>query len=65
MQFLLTQFKGFNQTKFDYSQIRKNSERFSVENFERNFKRHILNKTKEWQEKNKEDSQDILDQQPI
>ena len=62
---ILEAIKRFNQTKFDYSQIRKNSERFSVENFERNFKRYILNKTKEWQEKNKEDSQDILDQQPI
>jgi glycosyltransferase involved in cell wall biosynthesis len=59
---ILEAIKRFNQTKFDYSQIRKNSERFSVENFERNFKRHILNKTKEWQEKNKEDSQDILGQ---
>jgi len=59
---ILAAIKRFNQTKFDYSQIRKNSERFSAENFERNFKRHILNKTKEWQEKNKEDSQDILSQ---
>jgi glycosyltransferase involved in cell wall biosynthesis len=59
---ILAAIKRFNQTKFDYSQIRKNSERFSVENFERNFKRHILNKTKEWQEKNKEDSPDILSQ---
>jgi glycosyltransferase involved in cell wall biosynthesis len=59
---ILAAIKRFNQTKFDYSQIRKNSERFSVENFERNFKKYILNKTKEWQEENKEDSQDILDQ---
>ena len=59
---ILEAIKRFNQTKFDYYQIRKNSERFSVENFERNFKRHILNKRKEWQKRNKEDSQDILDQ---
>ena len=57
---ILEAIKRFNQTKFDCNKLRENAERFSRHVFEQKFKSHILNKTEEWQEKNKEDSQDIL-----
>lgn len=56
---ILEAIKRFNETKFDYSELRENAKRFSAENFEKNFQNYIENKTKEWQDKNKDAFQDI------
>ena len=55
---ILEAIKRFNETKFDYSKLRENAERYSVENFEKKLHTYIENKTKEWQEKNKDAFQD-------
>lgn len=59
---ILKAIKRFNQTKFDSIKLRENAERFSRHIFEKKFKSYVLNKTKEWQGKNREGSLDILDQ---
>ena len=55
---ILEAIKRFNETKFDCSELRENAEKYSVENFEKKLHTYIANKTKEWQEKNKDVFQD-------